>query len=168
MRRAVAEDMMCEPWMLERTGLSIADHQRITIDRYVIVRAACGPIIMPVLQGYAPADYASHARQYESRGFLGRGEWVGIGSVCKRQGRPGAIAAVLDAVLSHRPDLRLHGFGVKIRALGCQSVRGRLYSCDSMAWSFAARYEGRDGNDPTEAIAYAERVESMPVQGSLI
>jgi hypothetical protein len=31
---AVAQDMMCEQVILERTGLTIADHQRLTIERY--------------------------------------------------------------------------------------------------------------------------------------
>lgn len=166
--RAVCEDLMCEPWMLARTGLSIADHQRITIDRYAVARAACGSIMMPVLQGYAPSDYADHVHQYEARGYLSHGEWTGVGSVCKRQGRPDAIAAVLSAILEERPDLRLHGFGVKIQSLSDAAVRDRLYSADSMAWSFAARYEGRDGNDPREAMRYAARIDSMPVQGSLL
>ena len=73
---------------------------------------------------------------------------------------------MLDAVLDVRPDLRLHGFGVKFNALGCSSVRDRLYSADSMAWSFAARRQGRDQNDWREAVAYATKVESMPVQGA--
>src|SRR5271166_509895 len=30
---AVSQDYMCEPFMLIRTGLSIADHQRLTIER---------------------------------------------------------------------------------------------------------------------------------------
>lgn len=164
MRRAATQDWMCEEFMLTKTGLSVWDHQRLTIDRFDALRSLCGPIIMPVLQGWHPADYARHVADYGSR--LAPGEWCGIGSVCKRQGKPSAIAAVLDAVLVVRPDLRLHGFGVKVSALADSSVRDRLYSADSMAWSFAARYQGRDGNSWREAAAYAERVEAMPVQES--
>jgi hypothetical protein len=36
-----------------------------------------------------------------------------------------------------------------------------------MAWSFAARFEGRDQNDPAEAVRYGLRIRHMPVQGSL-
>lgn len=167
MQRAVSQDFMCEPWMLERcretTGGTVEAHQRLTIERYDALRALCGDTIMPVLQGWLPVDYARHVLAYGDR--LQRGAWVGLGSVCKRQGRPGAIAAVLDAVLDVRPDLRLHGFGVKYTALADSSVR-RLHSCDSMAWSFAARYEGRDGNSLDEALAYVRKVEQMPVQVS--
>ena len=31
---AVAQDYMCEPQMLAKTGLTVADHQRLTIERY--------------------------------------------------------------------------------------------------------------------------------------
>ena len=158
---------MCEAFMLARTGLTIADHQRMTIDRYdELLKCDTGGVyIMPVLQGYAPQDYVSHIRQYGDR--LKPRMWVGVGSVCKRNANPGSIESVLLAIKTERPDLRLHGFGVKITSLGSQLVRDLLFSADSMAWSFAARYEGRNANDPAEAIRYANRVRTMPVQGYL-
>src|SRR5690348_2792520 len=53
---AVSEDYMVAPAMLERTGLTVADHQRMTIERYDRIRAAVPPNIhiLPVLQGYKP------------------------------------------------------------------------------------------------------------------
>ena len=93
-----------------------------------------GVYIMPVLQGYAPADYASHVRQYGPR--LAFGAYVGVGSVCKRNARPAEILAVLRAIHAERPDLRLHGFGVKKTSLRVQAIRDALYSADSMAWSY--------------------------------
>lgn len=163
---AVAQDYMCEEHMLKRTGLTIAEHQRLTIERYDDL-AACnvGVPLLPVLQGYAPADYVSHLRQYGSR--LPFGMWVGVGSVCKRNGNPAAIEQVLMAIKDERPDLRLHGFGLKVTALGSGLVRKLLHTADSMAWSFAARREGRGQNDWREAAAYADRVETMPVRDSL-
>lgn len=154
---AVAQDYMCEPFMLAKTGLTIADHQRLTIERYDALVACNLPFpIMPVLQGYSPADYARHVRMYGDR--LKPGMWVGVGSVCKRQGDPEAIVAVLCAILAVRPDLRLHGFGVKITGLMYSGVRSMLFSADSMAWSFSARKQGRNGNDPAEARAFVARV----------
>ena len=136
---AVAQDYMCEPHMLAKTGLTLADHQRLTIERYdALVACDLGGVpIMPVLQGYDPADYARHVRAYGSR--LAPGAYVGVGSVCKRNGRPGAIVAVLEAILAVRPDLRLHGFGLKTTSLSHPEIRAMLESADSMAWSFAAR-----------------------------
>lgn len=164
---AVSQDYMCEPRMLARTGLTIPEHQRLTIERYdALMRCdVAGVRIMPVLQGYAASDYVAHLRAYGSR--LGPRAWVGVGSVCKRNANPAAIEAVLLGIKRERPDLRLHGFGVKRTALGSGLVRRLLFSADSMAWSFAARYEGRDANDPAEAVRYGRQVATMAVQGAL-
>lgn len=184
---AVTQDFMCEPHMLERTRARptaermlrrgflnqvtvqelIRIHQRWTIKRYDrLLRAMpAGVYLMPVLQGYAPADYVAHIAMYGER--LPLGAWVGVGSVCKRNGDPGAIEEVLLAIHEARPDLRLHGFGVKTTALGSALVRELLYSADSMAWSYAARKQGRDGNSPLEAQRFGRRIATMPVQGSL-
>lgn len=160
---AVTQDFMCESFMLERTGLTVADHQRLTIERYdELVAAGTGVTIMPVVQGYEPAEYVAHVRAYGER--LTSGMWFGVGSVCKRNGRVGALLAVLEAVHGERPDLRLHGFGIKTTALRNQRVRDLLWSADSMAWSWAARRQGRDGNDYAEATRFAETIRAQPVQ----
>jgi hypothetical protein len=48
-----AQDYMCEPYMLAKTGLAIADHQRLTVERYdaLVTGDVGGVYIMPVLQG---------------------------------------------------------------------------------------------------------------------
>lgn len=164
---AVTEDYMCEPFVLARTGLSLVEHQRLTIVRYDAIRAALDPQIalMPVLQGYHPREYVDHIRQYGVR--LGPGAWVGVGSVCKRNSDPAAIRAVLLAIKAVRPDLRLHGFGVKITALASPTVRQLLYSADSMAWSLNARKNGRSANDWHDADRFAARVEQRAALGPL-
>ncbi len=153
---AVSQDYMCEAFMLAKTGKTIAEHQAMTIARYdaLLAEDLAGVTLMPVLQGYAPAAYARHVLAYGSR--LGPGAYVGVGSVCKRNGDPGAVLAVLEAIHDVRPDLRLHGFGLKATSLASQAIRGHLESADSMAWSFAALYEGRNPNDWREAAALAE------------
>lgn len=114
---AVAQDFMCEPFIVRKTGLSVAEHQRLTIERYDALKACdtAGVYIMPVLQGFAPSDYVEHIRLYGER--LAFGQWVGVGSVCKRNGDVRMIERVLTAIKSARPDLRLHGFGLKTTAL---------------------------------------------------
>lgn len=160
---AVAQDYMCEPWMLEKTGLTIPEHQRLTVERYDALLACNMPVpVMPVLQGFSPSDYVSHIHQYGDR--LKFGMWVGVGSVCKRQGDPRAIVAVLSAIRAVRPDLRLHGFGVKKTSLLHPGVREYLYSADSMAWSFAARKQGRSANDWREAARFAEVINGIVSQ----
>ncbi len=163
---AAAQDYMCEPHILARTGLTVAEHQRLTIERYdALIAEATGVYILPVLQGYAPAEYVDHIRQYGER--LATGAWVGVGSVCKRNGDPRAIEAVLWAIKQERPDLRLHGFGLKSTALGSGLVRSLLHTADSMAWSYAARRQGRNANDWREAKRYADKVQSAPWQSQM-
>lgn len=167
---AVAQDYMCEPFILAKTGLTIEEHQRLTVERYDALVAKLeglfgGTIpfhVMPVLQGFEARDYANHIRMYGDR--LKPGMWVGVGSVCKRQGDPRAIMCVLQAIAKERPDLLLHGFGVKITSLLHPGVRELLATADSMAWSFAARKQGRDANDWKEADRLVQRVKEAANQ----
>ena len=167
---AVTQDYMCEQYIFDcrerLTGVryTVADHQRLTIMRYDTIRAALDKNIylMPVLQGYAPAEYVDHIEQYGAR--LAGGAWVGVGSVCKRNADVGAIEAVLIAIGDARPDLKLHGFGLKTTALESSIVRSRLHSADSMAWSYAARRERRDSNSWEEAEAFVTKINNQRVR----
>ncbi len=153
---AVAQDWMCEVFVLELTGKTLAEHQRLTVERYRQL-AACdtgGVYVMPVLQGYAPDDYRRCIDLYGDG--LPTGAWVGVGSVCKRNGHVQAVQSVLFAIKRHRPDLRLHGFGLKTTACRSVYVRQALHTADSMAWSYAARFQGRNANDPMLGLPWAE------------
>jgi len=144
--------------MLALTGKTIEEHQRLTIERYdaLITCDTGGVYIMPVLQGYSPVDYVRHIEMYGDR--LAHGAWVGVGSVCKRNGDPSAIEEVLTAIKTARPDLLLHGFGLKTTALASDIVRNLLWTADSMAWSFAARKQGRNANDWREAKRWEMKI----------
>lgn len=159
---AVAQDYMCEPFIIAKTGLSVAEHQRLTIERYdALVLLVRDVYVMPVLQGYTVADYINHLQQYGDR--LGHGAYVGVGSVCKRNTDVRQIELILVAIKSVRPDLRLHGFGLKITSLASGTVRDCLDSADSIAWSYAARRQGRNANSWREAAAFVDRIDTMPV-----
>ena len=188
---AVSQDYMCEPWMLVKTGMTIEQHQRLTVERYDDLLLALhdlfdGPPpfeVMPVLQGYAIADYLRHIEMYGAR--LEPGMWVGVGSVCKRQGNVAIIEDLLSAIKEVRPDLRLHGFwreadrpaepacatafvqrrqhGVVVRR--CQSVRSNGRASD-------ARVQSREDQDarrapllPAPGQAPAERQRLARSQG---
>ena len=154
---AVAQDYMCERDQLERTGMTVTDHQRLTIERYdALIACDTGVYILPVLQGYTPDEYVSHIRQYGSR--LTAGAWVGVGSICKRNSKPKAILDVLIAIKTERPDLRLHGFGVKTTALANGTIRALLETADSMAWSFAVRRMKTGANDWRNAAKFKKAV----------
>ena len=157
---AVTQDYMCEPFILGKTGRTILEHQQMTIDRYKQLFELVDDVyIMPVLQGYHEDDYMRHIDMYGD--LLKPGMWVGVGSVCKRNTNPAGIIEVLYAIKKARPDLRLHGFGLKVTALMNGTIRGLLHSADSMAWSYAARREGRNANDWREAMRYKEKIENM-------
>lgn len=164
---AVAQDYMCEAHMLNITGMTVEQHQILTIERYdELLRCDVGGVtIIPVLQGYTPAEYVRHIRMYGDR--LKPGMWVGVGSVCKRNGNVSAIEDVLLAIHKERPDLRLHGFGLKTTALSSGLVRKLLHTADSMAWSYAARREGRNANDWREAKTWTNRILAQPIQQTL-
>jgi len=164
---AAAQDFMCEPFIVAKTGLSVAEHQRLTIERYdaLLAEDTGGTYILPVLQGFDAMDYVHHIVAYGER--LKPGMWVGVGSVCKRNGSPDQVAAVLMAIKQRRPDLLLHGFGLKTTALAHPFVRSMLHSADSMAWSFAARKQGRNANDWREAVRWTDAIERRPVQHML-
>lgn len=153
---AVTQDFMCEDFILKKTGMTVLQHQHLTIDRYKQLLSLTETYIMPVLQGYEPDEYVSHLRMYGE--LLPFGAYVGVGSVCKRNSRPLSALAIFHAIKAERPDLQLHGFGLKITALQNKEIRDYLYSSDSMAWSFAARREGRNANDWKEAKIYEDRI----------
>lgn len=143
---AVAQDWMCEAFVIERTGLSVAEHQRLTIDRYDRLLALNPPVpILPVLQGFYPYQYLEHLKDYGDR--LAPGQWVGIGSVCRRNGNPQEILNIIGSLHAVRPDLKFHGFGLKQLALDNPGIRRHLYSCDSMAWSYPLRFTPAPGDD---------------------
>jgi hypothetical protein len=154
---AVTQDYMCESFILTKTGLSIEEHQRLTIERYDELRRLTEVAIMPVLQGYEAEDYLRHLDSYGNR--LVEDMRVGVGSICKRNSDIRVIARILEAIKNARPDLLLHGFGLKTTALADNYVLSLLYSADSMAWSYAARRNGGDANGLREALEFVNKIE---------
>jgi len=84
---------MRERFILQKTGLTIDDHQNITVERYSRLIDLTNVYVMPVLQGYSPESYAAHVDRYGE--LLTPGQWVGVGSVCKRNGNPDQIEDIL-------------------------------------------------------------------------
>jgi hypothetical protein len=133
---AAPQDWMCEPFMIERTGLSVAEHLHRTVANYLTLRHLAPELpVIPVVQGWRLADYLACLELYTSAGVdLAALPRVGLGSVCRRQST--AEIAVIVTELARR-GLRLHGFGVKTGGL---HLYGHLLaSADSMAWSYTAR-----------------------------
>lgn len=135
-RFVAPQDWMYEPFMLARTGLSVAVHQQRTVDNYLqLVHLAPEVPFIPVLQGWQVADYLHCVQLYQAAGVdLASLPRVGLGSVCRRQSSTD-ITTIVTTLAGL--GLRLHGFGVKTGGLA--RYGHLLASADSMAWSFAAR-----------------------------
>lgn len=153
---AAPQDWMCEPDMLRKTGLTVAEHQRRTTANYLELRELAPELpIIPVLQGWTMGEYFDHIEAYTAAGVdLLKQPLVGVGTVCRRQNtiRTGALLACL-----RQEGLRLHGFGFKVQ--GLRASVAMLDSADSMAWSLSARknrpMEGHNHKSCANCIEYA-------------
>jgi len=140
---AAQQDWMCEEFMLEKTGLTVIDHQKLTVENLIQLREIESKIhFIPVLQGQTLEEYFHHFDLFEANGINLRKEpIVGVGSVCRRQNTDeiGYLFKCLAA-----KGIKIHGFGVKID--GIKKYGEHLVSADSMAWSFGARYDKKCGS----------------------
>ncbi len=148
---AAIQDWMCEDFILEKTKLTLEEHQRRTVQSWVTLTKLAPEIPWaPVLQGFRLRDYLACADLYRSHGCNLRGV-VGVGSVCRRQDTQEADL-IFHALHAHLPASRLHGFGVKKD--GLISYASQVASADSLAWSANARHGGckirkfREGKRP--------------------
>ena len=134
-------DLMCEPPMLVKTGKSIPEHQRLTVESWLTLNGIDESLPwVPVLQGWKCEDYHDCLDLYERAGVrLASLPLVGLGSVCRRQGTREAAGIVKS--LYARGLKNLHGFGFKTAGLVSRRLRLACYlkSSDSMAWSFQGR-----------------------------
>lgn len=159
------QDWMVEPAMIDRTGLTVLEHQLRTVANLVELRRMAPDLVfIPVLQGWTGRDYIEHVRMYGEAGVDLRLEpLVGLGSVCRRQ----ASGEIEDIVLSLVGlGLALHGFGCKVAAI--EKVGYLLESADSMAWSYRGRRTPRlpghthvavnEAHCPTFAFSWRDRV----------
>jgi hypothetical protein len=139
---------MCEPFILTKTGLSIAEHQQRTVANYICLRfLAPGLPFIPMLQGWTIKDYRRCVLIYRAKGIdLTRESLVGLGSVCRRQATE-EIAQIVITLANL--GLRLHGFGVK--TAGLLRYGQYLASADSMAWSFRGRHIAGCAHSPPDS-----------------
>ena len=132
---AFCQDWMCEGFILKKTGLTIKEHQKRTLESYLSLSAKSDKM-RPVLQGWYLEDYLRHLDMY-ANSKVDMSQLFGVGTVCSRNGNPRVILDLLSGIKRRVPEIQLHGFGVKTQALAmCAPL---LYSADSMAWSFTGR-----------------------------
>lgn len=159
---AAIQDWMVEADALRRTGLTVDEHQRRTVDSFLRLRELAPEIRwLPVLQGQTLDDYLAHLDMYRAAGVhLVTMGLVGVGSVCRRQS-----SAEIEQILSELAarGLKLHGFGVKTGGLE-RSAR-YLASADSLAWSLGARKRGAKGDANSQAVAEQYRATMLAIPG---
>lgn len=133
---AAPQDWMCEPVMLAKTGKTVEEHQRLTVENFVELRSLAPDLpIVPVVQGWGLGDYFRCVELYERHGIdLTREPIVGVGTVCRRQGM---VQGSLIFTQLNGLGLKLHGFGIKTN--GLNNFADKITSADSLAWSFHAR-----------------------------
>ncbi len=133
------QDWMCEVFMLRKTGLSVREHQRRTVQSYLdLCRLAPEIPWLPVIQGWTLAEYLECVEMYRAAGVdLTEVERVGVGSVCTRQSTAEGVEIIVAML---RLGIQVHAFGYT--ASGLRALRkiltdeewSRLNS-DSAAWS---------------------------------
>lgn len=140
---AAPQDMMVEPFMLAKTGLDLATHQRLTVENFIELTSlwpqfsdAETPFV-PVLQGQTLDDYMACWDLYGAHGVdISWQAVVGVGSVCRRQ-HTAEIAHIMAGLRERDPELPIHGFGVK--TAGLAQFAHLIDTADSMAWSYHGR-----------------------------
>jgi hypothetical protein len=136
----VGLDWPAYPDALAASGLAVRDHQLLSVQATVDLRARLDCIqVVPTLQGVEAEEYLRHVDDYREAGIdLEKEPLVAVGGLGKRSGSDAAASII--AMLASR-GLRLHGFGLKGPAL--RRLSADLSSSDSLAWSFEARREAR-------------------------
>jgi len=134
-------DYMCEPSQLKKTGLTIQEHLEKTIENQIYLfdkknEMGIKSDLMGTLQGWKIEEYLRHIDMMKERGILL--DYMGVGSICRRF-KTRKIVDILRTIHNEIPNIKLHGFGVKISVFKYPEVFRYLFSSDSMSWSYVAR-----------------------------
>lgn len=137
-------DFPCEPQLLKRHGLTVKQNIRRTVDNHIALldllpNYCVNSEPIPVIQGWKKEDYLDCIDAFKEQGLISN--YMAIGSVCRRT----AVNNIREIIISVRDNIpawiRLHGFGVKLTALKDLAVWNALYSVDSGAWDYEARWK---------------------------
>ena len=84
------------------------------------------------------------------------GQWIGLGSTCKRNRNPEAVEDILnhlEPVMGKLEWYKIHLFGFKTTGLKNSGIRDRIPSADSMAYDFHNRMIGKCRTREARTIA---------------
>lgn len=125
--------------VLALTGLTVHEHQRLTIESVKTLRRLLGDLVdvLAVITGDTPEDYERHIEMYSAAGIdLTREKLVGVGALL---GRPSGEVARIVRALHAAGVTRMHGFGLKTGSLAL--IGHLLASTDSTDWQREGRYD---------------------------
>lgn len=125
--------------VLALTGLTVHEHQRLTIESVKTLRRLLGDLVdvLAVVTGDTPEDYERHIEMYSAAGIdLTREKLVGVGALL---GRPSGEVARIVRALHAAGVTRMHGFGLKTGSLAL--IGHLLASTDSTDWQREGRYD---------------------------
>jgi len=142
-------DYPCEPQLLKKHDLTAKQNIQRTVDNHIVLMDLLSEyqIIsqpVPVIQGWQKEDYLNCIDAFNDAGLLS--DYMAIGSVCRRTTISNIreiVVAIRDAISSWT---KLHGFGVKLTALSDLAIWNALYSVDSGAWDYTARWKKLRGD----------------------
>ena len=126
-------DYPCEP-NLQYEPKNIWDRIDATVEnaKYLLKRDIPS-VCVPVIQGWLPEHYDYCIHQLEKSGLVR--PYMAVGSVCMRK-RYAEYAEIIEFVWRRLQKIKLHFFGLKIRAISAHNgyLRNFIYSIDTNAW----------------------------------
>ena len=160
-------DYPCEPSVQKKGNYNSRTAQEMTMENQIrLLNLNAGTQM--VVQGWAIQDYVENLDRIKEQGLLT--ERLGIGSVCRR-GQNKEIARIIRAIHNNVPSwVKLHGFGIKVSALGSTDAKFNLHSADSESWDYEIRYadwlkgkfNGKTWRDKVPNLeSYVVKIESM-------
>ncbi len=161
-------DFPCEPQLLKKQGLTVRQNIRRTVDNHIALidklpNYCINSEPVPVIQGWTKGDYLGCLDAFKEQGLMSN--YMAVGSVCRRA----SVSIIQNIIVSIRDNIpawvHLHGFGIKLTALSDLAIWNALYSIDSGAWDYVARwkkYNGEETSIPDASInaatAYIEKI----------
>ncbi len=154
-------DYPCEPQLLKKHNLTVKQNINRTVDNHlslldILPKYCINSEPVPVIQGWKKEDYLSCIDAFNEQGLMNN--YMAIGSVCRRT----ALDNIREIVISVRDNVpswvKLHGFGLKLTALKDLAIWKALYSTDSGAWDYVARWKkfrGEETNIPEASLKAA-------------
>jgi len=163
-------DYPCEPEVLKQYNRTVKEHIQMTLENHLslldlIAKEDIKATPVPVIQGWKLEDYLESIDLCRDYGLIKN--YMAIGSVCRR-GSQKAIEKIILGIKNNLPQgIKLHGFGLSLNAIKRKAVWDSLYSADSGAWDYRARWQKlrtglsmREASE-MEAKRYMETIEYL-------